>query len=63
MTAAFEADLCTELGLRYNSFGLIDNYANGLEGTEIDFAKFRELVKHNQARVNRLLERFLEILA
>jgi len=63
MTAAFEADLCTELGLRYNSFGLIDNYANGLEGTEIDFATFRELVKHNQVRVNRLFMRFLEILA
>lgn len=62
MTAAHEADLCTELGLRYNSLALIDNYANGLEGTEIDFAKFRELVKDNQARVNRLFVRLLEIL-
>lgn len=63
MTAAHEADLCTELGLRYNSLALVDNYANGLEGTEIDFAKFGELVKNNQARVNRLFERMLEILA
>ncbi len=62
MTAAFEADLCTEAGLNYNSFGLIDNYANGLEGTEIDFAKFHDLVKENQAKVNRLFTRFLEIL-
>ena len=62
MTAAHEADLCTELGLRYNSLALIDNYANGLEGTEIDFAKFKDLVKDNQARVNRLFERMLEIL-
>jgi 5'-methylthioadenosine phosphorylase len=62
MTAAHEADLCTELGLRYNSLALIDNYANGLEGTEIDFAKFKELVKDNQARVNRLFTRLLEIL-
>ena len=62
MTAAHEADLCTEVGLRYNSLGLIDNYANGLEGTEIDFAKFKELVKDNQAKVNRLFERMLEIL-
>lgn len=62
MTAAHEADLCTELGLRYNSLALIDNYANGLEGTEIDFAKFKDLVKANQVRVNRLFARMLEIL-
>ena len=62
MTAAHEADLCTEVGLRYNSLALIDNYANGLEGTEIDFTKFKELVKDNQARVNRLFVRLLEIL-
>ena len=63
MTAAHEADLCTEAGLNYNSLALIDNYANGLEGTEIDFVKFKELVKDNQARVNRLFTRLLEILA
>ena len=62
MTAAFEADLCTELGLNYNSFALVDNFANGLEGTEIDFAAFHDLVKQNQAKVNRLFTRFLEIL-
>ena len=62
MTAAHEADLCSELGLRYNSLALIDNYANGLEGTEIDFVKFKELVKDNQAKVNRLFTRMLEIL-
>jgi 5'-methylthioadenosine phosphorylase len=63
MTAAHEADLCSEIGLRYNSLALVDNYANGLEGTEIDFAKFGELVKENQAKVNRLFVRLLEILA
>jgi len=62
MTAAHEADLCSELGLRYNSLAIIDNYANGLEGTEIDFSKFKDLVKENQARVNRLFARMLEIL-
>jgi 5'-methylthioadenosine phosphorylase len=62
MTAAHEADLCTEAGLNYNSLALIDNYANGLEGTEIDFGRFKELVKNNQARVNRLFERMLQIL-
>ncbi len=40
MTAAHEADLCTELGLRYNSLALIDNYANGLEGHR---DRFREI--------------------
>ena len=63
MTAAHEADLCTEAGLHYNSLALIDNYANGLEGTEIDFAKFKDLVKDNQAKVNRLFSRMLQILA
>jgi len=62
MTAAHEADLCGEIGLNYNSLAIIDNYANGLEGAGIDFAKFKDLVKANQARVNRLFERMLEIL-
>ena len=61
MTAAHEADLCSELGLRYNSLAIIDNYANGLEGTEIDFGKFKDLVKENQAKVNRLFARLLEV--
>ncbi len=62
MTAAHEADLCTENGLRYNSLALVDNFANGLEGTEIDFSKFKDLVKDNQAKVNLLFTRMLEIL-
>lgn len=63
MTAAFEADLCTEAELNYNSLALIDNFANGLEGTEIDFEKFHELVKGNQTKVNRLFTRMLEIFS
>jgi 5'-methylthioadenosine phosphorylase len=62
MTAAHEADLCSEAGLNYNSLALADNYANGLEGTLIDFATFKELVKSNQDKVNRLFTRMLEIL-
>lgn len=62
MTLAHEADLCTELGLNYNSLAIVDNYANGLGGTEIDFEKFHALVKDNQARVNRLFARLLDIL-
>ncbi len=63
MTLAHEADLCTELGLRYNSLGIIDNYANGLEGTAIDFVKFKQHVQGNQERVNRFIARVLEVLA
>jgi 5'-methylthioadenosine phosphorylase len=63
MTAAHEADLCREIGLRYNSLAIIDNYANGLAGEEIDFSKFKSLVRDNQARVNRLFQRLLEIFA
>jgi 5'-methylthioadenosine phosphorylase len=62
MTAAHEADLCSEAGLSYNSLAVVDNYANGLEGTEIDFARFKDLVKTNQERVNRLFTRMLELL-
>jgi len=63
MTAANEADLCGEIGLNYNSLAVIDNYANGLEGTQIDFSKFKDLVRSNQERVNTLFARMLEILA
>jgi 5'-methylthioadenosine phosphorylase len=62
MTAAHEADLCSESGLSYNSLAIIDNYANGLEGTEIDFARFKDLVRTNQEKVNRLFTRLLELL-
>lgn len=62
MTMAHEADLCTELGLNYNSLAMVDNYANGLNGTGVDFAKFKDLVKENQGKVNRLFARLLEIL-
>jgi 5'-methylthioadenosine phosphorylase len=63
MTAAHEADLCGEIGLKYNSLAIIDNYANGLEGVSIDFAAFKELVRQNQQKVNRIFTRLLEILA
>jgi 5'-methylthioadenosine phosphorylase len=62
MTAAHEADLCVEAGLSYNLFAIVDNYANGLEGTSIDFTKFKDLVKDNQAKVNGFFSQLLEIL-
>ncbi len=63
MTAAHEADLCAEAGLRYNSLAIVDNYANGIEGAAIDFDKFKDLVKSNQGKVDRLFARMIEILA
>jgi 5'-methylthioadenosine phosphorylase len=42
---------------------MVDNYANGLEGTEIDYGKFHELVKDNQAKVDRVFGRMLEVLS
>jgi 5'-methylthioadenosine phosphorylase len=63
MTAGWEADLCSELGLNYNSLALVDNYANGLMNEEIDFERFSQLVKLNQQKANRLFTRLLEILA
>lgn len=63
MTAAHEADLCSEVGIRYNSLGIIDNYANGLEGTSIDFEAFRSLVKDNQQKVNRIFTRLIDLLS
>ncbi len=63
MTAAHEADLCSEAGLRYNSLGIIDNYANGLEGTSIDFQAFKSLVRDNQQKVNRIFTRLIDLLS
>ncbi|MGA3007513.1 MAG: MTAP family purine nucleoside phosphorylase, partial [Opitutaceae bacterium] len=54
MTAAHEADLCREAGLRYNLLAMVDNYANGIEGAEVDFERFRDLVKANREKVDRL---------
>ncbi len=62
MTAAHEADLCGELGINYNSLCIVDNYANGLiNDNEVNFSNFKDLVKQNQEKVDRLLTDILEI--
>jgi 5'-methylthioadenosine phosphorylase len=63
MTAAHEADLCREIGLRYNLLAMVDNYANGIDGADVDFERFRLLVQANQEKVNRLFARLLEFFA
>lgn len=62
MTAAHEADLCREIGLHYNSLAIVDNFATGLDGGNVDFARFMDLVYENQTKVNNLLARLLDIL-
>jgi 5'-methylthioadenosine phosphorylase len=54
MTMASEADLCQEAGIAYNSLCIIDNYANGIAGSELSQERFRELVLQNQQKVNDL---------
>lgn len=63
MTAGSEADLCVEIGLRYNSLAIVDNFANGIEGASVDFSNFRQSVQANQGKVNRLFTRLLSVLA
>ncbi|HLP06559.1 MAG TPA: MTAP family purine nucleoside phosphorylase [Opitutaceae bacterium] len=63
MTAANEADLCRELGLNYNSLCMVDNYANGILGTELSPESFQALVRANQEKVNTLFRRLLELFA
>lgn len=63
MTAANEADLCRELGLNYNSLCMVDNYANGILGTELSPESFQALVRANQEKVNALFRQLLELFA
>ncbi len=63
MTLAPEADLCSELGLRYNSLAMVDNFAHGIEGAEIDFAAFDQMVWQHQPRIDRFLSALVEVLA
>lgn len=62
MTLAHEADLCVELGVSCTSLGMVDNYANGVGGSGIDFVTFKEQVRRNQAQVDRFLGRLVEWL-
>ncbi len=61
MTAAAEADLCGEAGLNYNSLCMVDNYANGIAGSTLSPEAFGELVRANQAKVDDLFRRLLEL--
>lgn len=63
MTAASEADLCREIGLNYNSLCIVDNYANGILGTELSPESFAALVRANQEKVNDLFRRLLALFA
>ena len=59
MTMANEADLCQEVGIGYNSFCLVDNFANGLADHELSQSEFQRLVATNQAIVDALFAHLL----
>lgn len=61
MNMASEADLSREIGLRYNSLCMIDNFANGLGGAAISGDRFRALVAENQQKVDVLFERLFDL--
>ncbi len=47
MTAASEATLACELDLPYATVCMVDNYVNGIAGTEVDMESFQENVEDN----------------
>lgn len=47
MTAASEVTLACELNLPYATFCMIDNYVNGIAGTNVDMDSFQENVESN----------------
>ncbi len=63
MTAAAEADLCREIGLNYNLLCIVDNFANGLNGSTLSPEAFLELVHANQEKVDDLFRRLLALFA
>ena len=50
MTAASEATLYQEIGLRYAMLGIVDNYANGVAGEPLTFEEYEA---HRIANVDR----------
>lgn len=55
MTFANEADLILERGLQLTSFCMVDNFAHGVNASELSMEAFRELVAKNQATINQFL--------
>jgi len=61
MTAASEATLCQERGLRYAMLGIVDNFANGITGEPLTFEEYEAHRIANVARANAILEALIEL--
>jgi 5'-methylthioadenosine phosphorylase len=55
MTAASEATLYQERGLRYAMLGVVDNFANGITGEALTFEEYEAHRVANVARANEIL--------
>lgn len=62
MTMASEADLCQEVGIGYNSFCMIDNFAHGLTDHVLSDDEFRRLVASNQEKVRSFVSHLIDCL-
>ncbi len=60
MTMANEATLAKELGLRYASICMVDNYANGIIKKPLTFEMIKKTQKRNQKRIARLLRELIK---
>ncbi len=62
MTLGSEATIACELGLEYASVCMVDNFANGIAQTLLDFDAFNKLVEQNQGEMDDFLEEVLQCL-
>jgi 5'-methylthioadenosine phosphorylase len=62
MTVAAEAILAGELEIPYVALCMVDNYANGLQATELSYASFKAQVHANEERLLFTLQSILEEL-
>ena len=60
MTMASECTIACELGIKYASICVVDNYANGISDTNIDFDEFNKLVLKNQQTVDKILKELVK---
>lgn len=60
MTAASEATLCQEAGLRYAVLGIIDNYAHGVGAEALTVERFEAQLERNRGRARAILAAITE---
>ena len=62
MTLGSEATIACELNMEYASICMVDNYANGISPSLLDFESFNKLVEQNQGKMDAFLEELLQCL-